>query len=79
MADEDLSVMIEELCHSKAEEFRMLGYEHVEAKEIWECVSAKYAKTGQPELHQLVNDILSLKATQFMNYMTLSAYKGNPF
>jgi hypothetical protein len=79
MAGGELSGMIEELCHSKAEEFRMLGYEHVDGKEIWDCVSAKYAKVGQPELHQLVNDILSLKVTQFMNYMTLSAFKGNPF
>lgn len=79
MADEELTGMIEELCHSKAEEFRMLGYEHVDGKEIWDCVSAKYAKTGMPELHQLVNDILSLKVTQFMNHMTLSAFKGNPF
>ncbi|RJE91019.1 hypothetical protein D3P07_02805 [Paenibacillus sp. 1011MAR3C5] len=79
MANEELDVMIEELCHSKAEEFRLIGYEHVDGKEIWDCVSAKYAKTGQPELHQLVNDILSLKITQFMNFMTLSAFKGNPF
>lgn len=79
MAGDELSVIIEELCNSKAEEFRMIGYEHVEGKEIWDCVSAKYAKTGQPELHQLVNDILSLKVTQFMNFMTISAFKGNPF
>jgi len=79
MANEELDVMIEELCNSKAEEFWLLGYEHVDGKEIWDCVNAKYAKTGQPELHQLVNDILSLKITQFMNFMTLSAFKGNPF
>ncbi|MGO4373261.1 post-transcriptional regulator [Paenibacillus sp. 2TAB19] len=76
---EELSVMIEELCNSKAEEFRLIGYEHVTGKEVWECVNAKYVKKGQPELHQLVNDILSLKVTQFMNYMTLSAFKGTPF
>ncbi len=29
MADEELSRMIEELCNSKAEEFRLIGYEHV--------------------------------------------------
>ncbi|GBG08722.1 hypothetical protein B1748_03580 [Paenibacillus sp. MY03] len=79
MADNELSVMIEELCISKAEEFRLIGYEHVTGKDVWECVSAGYAKNGQPELHRLVNDILSLKVTQFMNHLTISAYKGTSF
>ncbi|MCA0755244.1 post-transcriptional regulator [Paenibacillus sp. N4] len=79
MADEELDRMIEELCESKAEEFRMIGYENVTAREVWECVSEKYSKKGQPELYEIVNDILSLKVTKFMNYMTLSALKGNPF
>ncbi|MBH5317125.1 hypothetical protein I6N90_04790 [Paenibacillus sp. GSMTC-2017] len=79
MVDEELAATIKELCLSKAEEFRLIGYEHVTGNEVWECVNAKYVKTGQPELHQLVNDILSLKVTQFMNFMTMSAYKGNPF
>lgn len=79
MADEDLNSVIEELCKSKAEEFQLIGYEHVTGEEVWQCVSEKYKKTGQPELHQLVNDILSLKAMGFMNFMTISAYKGTQF
>ncbi|MCM3630119.1 post-transcriptional regulator [Paenibacillus glycanilyticus] len=79
MRDEDLNDVIEQLCNSKAEEFHLIGYEHVTGREIWECVSEKYNKTGQPELHQIVNDILSLKVTKFMNFMTLSAYRGNHF
>lgn len=79
MAEEGLDRMIEELCESKAEEFRLIGYENVTPREVWECVSEKYAKKGQPELYEIVNDILSLKVTKFMNYMTLSALKGNPF
>lgn len=71
--------VIEELCTSKAEELHLLGYDHVTAKEVWECVSAKYAKQGDPQLHQLVSDILSLKANQFMNFLMLNAYKGNSF
>jgi len=77
--NKELDSVIEELCRSKAEEFRLIGYEHVTGEEIWACVSAKYAKSGQPELHKLVNDILSLRAVQFMNFMTLSAYKGSSF
>ncbi|MNV97371.1 Post-transcriptional regulator ComN [compost metagenome] len=79
MENEELDQVIEDLCRSKAEEFRLIGYEYVTGKDIWACVNEKYIKSGQPELYQVVNDILSLKATRFMNYMTLSAYKGTPF
>lgn len=79
LSDEELNVVIENICHSKAEEFRMIGYEHVTGKDIWECVSDKYHKTGIPPLHKIVNDILSLKVTSFMNWMTMSIYKTNPF
>ncbi|BFH67453.1 MAG: post-transcriptional regulator [Paenibacillus dendritiformis] len=71
---------IEMCCESKAEELRLLGYEQVTGKDVWECVSAKYKKEdAEPAMHQVVNDILSLKATQFMNFMTMAAYRGSPF
>ncbi|WP_311764838.1 post-transcriptional regulator [Paenibacillus agricola] len=79
LTEEELNGLIENICTSKAEEFRMIGYEQVTGEEIWECVSDKYKKTGMPALHQIVNDILSLKVTKFMNWMTMSIYKGNPF
>jgi hypothetical protein len=79
MSDEELEIMFEELCESKAEEFRLLGYDQVTAEDIWACVSEKYKKKGPPQLHQIVSDILSLRTTKFMNYLTMSAYKGNPF
>nr|WP_284644817.1 post-transcriptional regulator [Paenibacillus chinjuensis] len=75
MSDEELNRTMEEICLSKAQEFRMLGYEQVSGMDIWECVSDKYHKTGMPPLHRVVNDILSLKVTQFMNWMTISMYK----
>ncbi|WP_219837939.1 post-transcriptional regulator [Paenibacillus sp. R14(2021)] len=79
MTDEQWTATIEQLCTSKAEEFRLIGYEHVTGNEVWQCVNDKYAKTGQPARHQVVNDILSLKVTKFMNFLTLSAYKGTHF
>ncbi|WP_310942890.1 post-transcriptional regulator [Paenibacillus doosanensis] len=79
LSDDELNEVIESICTSKAEEFRMIGYEHVTGKDIWECVSDKYRKTGSPPLHRVVNDILSLKVTSFMNWMTMSIYKTNPF
>lgn len=77
MTDQQLNEAIESLCRSKAEEFQLIGYEHVTGPDIWECISHKYEKGGIPPLYQLVNDILSLKATQFMNYMTMSAFRGS--
>ncbi|MFV9510925.1 post-transcriptional regulator [Tepidibacillus sp. LV47] len=66
---------LEALCQSKAEEFHLMGYKGITAKEIWQCVSEKY-QNEMPPLHRVVNDILSLKVTTFMNWLTLNAYKG---
>lgn len=79
ISESQLEEAIETLCRSKAEEFRLVGYEHVTSKDIWICVSAKYEKEGIPPLYKLVNDILSLKVLNFMNFMTISAYKGSTF
>lgn len=76
---EEWNATIRDLCLSKAEEFRMLGYEQVSGEDIWNCVSEKYAKGQYPSLHRIVNDILSLKVTTLMNWMTLSIYKGARF
>lgn len=79
MDEDELNRMIEEICKSKAQEFRMLGYEQVTGQEVWECVSDKYKKHGVPPLHRIVNDILSLKVTSFMNWMMMSIYKDSRF
>jgi hypothetical protein len=76
MSEIEMNETIEQLCLSKAEEFHLIGYEHVTGADIWECVSDKYHKKGTPPLYEVVNDILSLKVTQFMNFITLSMYRG---
>ncbi|MCC2685787.1 MAG: hypothetical protein K0R75_2686 [Paenibacillaceae bacterium] len=75
LTEAELNELIEGLCNSKAEEFQMLGYEQVSGRDIWECVSDGYRK-GTPRLHRLVNDILTLKVTQFMNWNTMNVYRG---
>jgi hypothetical protein len=75
LTEAELNELIEGLCNSKAEEFHMLGYEQVTGRDIWECVSDGYRK-GTPRLHRLVNDILTLKVTQFMNWNTMNVYRG---
>lgn len=76
LTEEQLNALIEQLCLSKADEFKLLGYEHVEGREIWAYVEERYKKSGLPNLNRIVNDILSLKITSFMNWLTLNAYKG---
>jgi len=72
---EELNLQIEELCKSKTEEFALFGYKRVTGEDIWKCVSAKYKEDDLPPLHQIVNDILSLKVTSYMNWMTMNALK----
>lgn len=76
MSEAEMNRMIEQLCVSKAEEFRLIGYDQVTGADVWECVSDKYHKKGTPPLYEVVNDILSLKVTQFMNFITLNMYRG---
>ncbi|RAL26617.1 post-transcriptional regulator [Thermoflavimicrobium daqui] len=74
LQDQELMQCIEDLCNSKAAEFRMYGYENVTGEQIWACVSENYRR-GWPRLNRLVNDIMSLKANRFMNWLMLSVYK----
>ncbi|MFD1676912.1 post-transcriptional regulator [Alicyclobacillus fodiniaquatilis] len=62
------------LCANKADEFRLLGYEHAKMEEIWAFVCAKVP--SDTPLHAVVDFILSLRVMDFMNYQTIAAYKG---
>jgi len=66
--------VIEDMCQIKAEEMKLLGI-RTNGKQIWLCVASTY-KNGFPEFHQMVNDVLSLKSTKFMNWLIVQAQKG---
>jgi len=70
-----LKEKLKEVLESKVDEFHLLGYESVTEEDIWACVTSKYQETWPP-LHHLVNDIFSLKVTDFMNWLTVGAYRG---
>ncbi len=74
-SEEELFKQVYELCKSKSEEFALLGYENVTPKEIWMCVSSSYKEF--PALHRLVNDILSLKTTKYMNWQMMNVYRNS--
>jgi hypothetical protein len=69
---------VEPVIISKIEEFQLLGYDKVTANEIWDCLMKKKWRNMKEEmmLFQVVNDILSLKISDYMTYATLEAYKS---
>ena len=68
---------------SKAEEFALLGYEDISMNDIWRYLTEKRWKkpTEGIRVHELVSDVLALKAGDFMNFATVEAYRsqGDPF
>jgi len=71
---DELYEQVSELCESKAEEFGMLGYDNITAADVWQCVFSSYKTL--PAMHVLVNDILSLKITKYMNWVMINMYKN---
>jgi hypothetical protein len=69
-----------EVINSKVEEFHFLGYDRVTTDEIWDCLKKRKWKKYKEEkmLHQLVNDVLSLSPSEFMNYLTIEAQNASP-
>lgn len=62
---------------SKVEEFKLLGYETITGDSLWSFLkNKKWRKQKvQLQMHEIVNDILAVKAGDFMNYMTIEAFK----
>nr|WP_295969654.1 post-transcriptional regulator [uncultured Bacillus sp.] len=66
---------------SKQEEFSLLGYNNVSEGEIWEYLKRKkWRKVAEPlKLHEMVQQILSLKAGEYMHYISIKALKEADF
>ncbi|HEK9101369.1 histidine kinase [Bacillus pfraonensis] len=62
---------------SKVEEFQMIGYDRVTTEEIWKCLKSKKWKKVDSDvrLYELVNDVLTLTANEYMTYLTVEAYQ----
>ncbi|CAM3331213.1 MULTISPECIES: post-transcriptional regulator [Saccharibacillus] len=79
LTGEDLTEAVIELCRRKADEFHFLGYEQAMWEDVWRCVNKRYAGKVDPPLHQIVNDILTLRVDGLMNHLTMAALKEAPF
>lgn len=72
--------LIQPVLSSKMEEFYMLGYEEVTENDLLSYLEMKkWKKEKELSLHQVVNDILSVKITQVMSYVTIESYKSDMF
>ena len=62
---------------SKCNEFAILGYNDVTNDHLWEYLLIKKWKKPMEEahLHQLMNDVLSVKIGEYMHYKTIEAFK----
>lgn len=71
---EQLQIVLE----SKIEEFQMIGYDQVTIEDIWKYLKAKKWKriNADIRLYELVNDVLTVTANEYMTYLTVEAYQA---
>jgi hypothetical protein len=79
ISDEQKTI-IQPVIESKLEEFHLIGYEDVTEAELWGYLNQKKWKKRQEfSLHQVVSDVLTVKITDVMSYVTIESYKSNMF
>ncbi|WP_241762312.1 MULTISPECIES: post-transcriptional regulator [Anoxybacillus] len=61
----------------KVDELKLLGYEQATIEDVWNCLMMKKWKKNNEEkrLFELVNDVLSLRATDYMAYIMTKEQK----
>jgi hypothetical protein len=66
---------------SKLEEFRLLDYKAISEPELWDFLLKKKWKkvTEEIKLHQVIQDILSVKVSDYISFATIEAYKATEF
>ncbi|KAB2495620.1 post-transcriptional regulator [Priestia endophytica] len=72
--------LVEPAMRSKMEEFRLFGYEEVTEEIVWQFLQQKKWKKRKIEelkLYELVNDILAVKISEVMNFMTMEVFKND--
>lgn len=73
---EDFRQKLKPFLKSKLEEFYLCGYDQFSEEELWTfLITKKWKKIEEVKLHRLVEDIMSVKAADFMNYTTIEFYK----
>ncbi|WP_160721917.1 post-transcriptional regulator [Bacillus sp. USDA818B3_A] len=78
---EDLQIQVRPALKSKLEEFRLLGLDSVSEQGFWEFLVKKKWKKVKHEmrLYEMIQEILSVKASDYLNYVTIESYKTSEF
>lgn len=66
---------------SKIQEFGLLGYDAVSENELWEYLIKKRWKKQKDEimLYEVIQDILSVKVSDYMSFATIESLKSADF
>lgn len=72
---------VEPALFSKIEELRLLGYGTIKEGQLWEYLTTKKWKRVKEDmkLYEIVDDILSLKPGEYMNFASVEALKLTDF
>jgi hypothetical protein len=75
---EHFRIRVKPALGSKLEEFQLLGYDTISEKELWEyLVKKKWKKVNTDKrLFEVVQDILSIKVSDYMSFATIEAFKS---
>lgn len=75
---DDYYEILQPVLKSKAEEFLLVGYGKVKASDLWDYLTKKKWKKPKTEIrvHELVSDVLSIKAGEYMNFATIEAFRS---
>jgi murein tripeptide amidase MpaA len=74
---EHFRIQVKPALGSKLDEFRLLGYDTILEKDLWEYMIRKKWKKVKNDikLYQIVQDILSVKVSDYMSFATMEAFK----
>ncbi|WP_144547791.1 post-transcriptional regulator [Bacillus sp. X1(2014)] len=66
---------------SKLLEFQLLGLDSVSEQELWDfLIKKKWKKIKEDmKLYEIIQEILSVKASDYLNFATIEAYKASEF
>ncbi|MBM7651795.1 post-transcriptional regulator [Neobacillus cucumis] len=79
--NENNRTQVQPVLKSKLEEFRLLGVDSVTEQGLWEYLIKKKWKKVKHEmrLYEMIQEILSVKVSDYLNYVTIESYKTTEF
>jgi len=79
--NENVRKEVQPVLQCKLEEFSLLGYGQVTESELWDfLIKKKWRKISDAKLiHEIVEDIMSIKVGEFFNYASIEAIKEAEF